>query len=287
VWFHTEGAPGRQIGYAGLPIFLLAFFSLITLRRPADTLPGFLRRRWERLLKPWLFWSVVYGVCHLVNDVRMGETGYLQNVLSMGVLVTGTNIHLWYLPYTFLLGIPLYGLTRWTAKVRLEGMILLATGVGVVTLVACALAMTARPLPAPFPQWEFGFAALPVGYAIGTCLRLPRLAARRLLLALLSAAVGATCLLLIAAGHGGMGISYGLATPLVCLAYVWPGSPDLLATTVAPLTLGIYLIHPLVGYALSLLAPPGPPYVLLIAANVGLSGLLTFALKATVLRRFV
>jgi len=29
VWFHTDGAPFRQIAYVGLPVFLLIFFSLI------------------------------------------------------------------------------------------------------------------------------------------------------------------------------------------------------------------------------------------------------------------
>lgn len=70
VWFHTEGAPYRQIGYAGLPIFLLIFFSLITRRSYAETATHFLRRRYERLLKPWLFWSAVYGACRLPRPLR-------------------------------------------------------------------------------------------------------------------------------------------------------------------------------------------------------------------------
>ncbi|OHB66936.1 MAG: hypothetical protein A2Y77_18340 [Planctomycetes bacterium RBG_13_62_9] len=161
VWFHTKGAPGRQIAYAGLPIFLLIWFSLVASRDPLPCVRDFLRRAWDRLLAPWLFWSVVYAACKLVACV---------------------------------------------------------------VLVACA-------------------------------------------------ALRAT--------------SYAIATVLVCLAYAWPSVGDSFVARVAPLTFGIYLIHPLAGYALrqSIAGAlnPGAHVVCVVV----MSGLVTLGLMHTPLRRCV
>jgi len=81
VWFHTMGAPYRRIGYTGLPIFLLVFFSLILRSTHADSTAQFLKRRWDRLMVPWLFWSIVYGLCRSVKAFSMMDWSGLRDVL--------------------------------------------------------------------------------------------------------------------------------------------------------------------------------------------------------------
>jgi peptidoglycan/LPS O-acetylase OafA/YrhL len=112
IWFHTDGAPYAQIGYAGLPAFLLIYFSLVTKQSQAHATREFLRRRWARLLKPWLFWSIVYGTCRVIKAAYTGDFSSLEHMLFVGTLFIGTSIHLWYLPYAFLSGLLIYLLNR-------------------------------------------------------------------------------------------------------------------------------------------------------------------------------
>jgi peptidoglycan/LPS O-acetylase OafA/YrhL len=287
VWFHTEGAPGGRIGYAGLPIFLLIFFSLVALHGQTDTARRFLSRRWDRLLKPWLFWSLVYGVCRLVNSVRLGEAGYFRGLLSLNVLVTGTNIHLWYLPYSFVLGLVAYAVSSWTLRVKPVVIIMISLGVGALTLVGCAFFMSAYRLVEPIPQWEFGLAALPLGFAIGACMRLPPGPNRTWFLRVICLVVSGICCVLSMAGHAGLAVPYGIALVLVCAAYLWQGNRDIFVTKVAPLTFGIYLIHPLVAYGMKMFVPVDQHHIILIIANVCISGVVTLSLRGTPVRRFL
>jgi surface polysaccharide O-acyltransferase-like enzyme len=238
-------------------------------------------------VKPWLFWSVVYGICKLLNAIRMGEVNPLQDLLSAGVLATGTSIHLWYLPYAFVLGLAAHVVGRWVAKGRQMETVLLATVVGILVLIGCAIGISGYRLAEPLPQWAFGLAALPLGYAIGKCTVVPPSRVRKPLLLMICLATSATCLLLSMAGHAGLGIPYGISLVLVCMAYFWQGSADVFVAKVAPLTFGIYLVHPLVAYGISLLFPSNPHYAVLIGVNVCVSGLLTLGLRETPVKRFV
>jgi len=286
VWFHTEGAPGRRLGYVGLPIFLLVFVSLLARQGRTGSTKGFLVRRWRRLLKPWLFWSVVYALCRLVNAVRLEEPSSFVEILSARFIFVGSNIHLWYLPYAFFSGIVIYELNRWIPKARDITVSLVALVVGILTLVLCAITTAAFDLPVPLSQWQFGLSSLPLGYAIGRSLSVPSRRFQIGLLATICLTVLVTCISLHVAGYR-LGLTYGLAMPLVCMAYVFPGRWDAAVGEMASLTYGIYLIHPLVGYSLSQSAPLNGHYVLLIILTAGVSGLLTFGVKKTPFREFV
>jgi len=118
IWFHTEGAPHRDIGYAALPVFLLLFFALITKQGQTYSTRRFLKRRWDRLLKPWLFWSVVYGVGRVTQAACDRDLSCLANLLSTETFLAGTYIHLWYLPYVFASGLLLHVLNRPISKIN-------------------------------------------------------------------------------------------------------------------------------------------------------------------------
>lgn len=134
VWFHTENAPYRHIAYAGLPVFLLIFCSLLTSQGWRGTTAEFLKRRWHRLLKPWLFWSAVYGLCRLANALHTGDAMSLRQMLSAETLLAGPSIHLWYLPYAFLVGAVIHAMNRWTSHIREETVILANMAAGTVLL---------------------------------------------------------------------------------------------------------------------------------------------------------
>jgi surface polysaccharide O-acyltransferase-like enzyme len=93
VWFHTE-APGYRVAYTGLPFFLvlLALPSRMSL---AD--------RARRLLLPLLIWSVVYALFRAWNAAEQGQA--LFGWWKPWMPLVGTSIHLWFLPFAFLVAL--------------------------------------------------------------------------------------------------------------------------------------------------------------------------------------
>ncbi len=292
IWFHIEGAPYRMIGYAGLPAFLLIFFSLVIRQSPSRTTAQFARRRWQRLLEPWLFWSLVYGGCRLAKAAATADWRPLHEILSVQTLFIGTSIHLWYLPYAFVLGLLLHILNKRLAAVNHAAVVVAATGVGVVTLAACTVDLAGRAATPPLPQWEFGLATLGLGLAIGRSLAVPSRRTQVRLLLLISGATLGVCALLLSRGFGSTALPYCLAVLLVCLAYLCSVRSNAFIRTAAPLTFGIYLVHPLVLYGLTHSLLRGGPagvfadgyYVVAILLTTCLAAALTWALTKTPLR---
>lgn len=286
-WFHTDGAPHRQIAYAGLPVFLLIFVSLLTRHGSENTTGSFLRRRSGRLLKPWLFWSVIYGLCRLTKAAQMMDLGALWDMVSLETLLAGTSIHLWYLPYAFVASVFLYELNRWTARINHAAVTLAAVLLGVAVLAVHASGMWDQGLMRPLPQWEFGLAALPLGIAVGRCLEISSRDRQRLWLLAISLIIVAECQILTSLGLHCSVIPYGIGVALVCLAYGWEIRSDFVVSSLAPLTFGVYLIHPLVAYALRHTLPSDGHCGLFVLLTVCVSALLVLLLKKTPIRHCV
>ena len=287
VWFHTEEAPCRSIGYAGLPMFLLIFFALIARQGPARSTRDFVRRRWDRLLMPWLFWSAVYGMSQLVKAACSADLGRLERLLSLQTIFVGTSLHLWYLPYAFTSGLLIHLLNRRTWRIDNRPVVFVATLTGVVILVVCTLGTRLRQYPPPWPQWEFGLAAIPLGLAIGRALTMPSRRAQVLMLSLACGVTVGTCAVLAFLRLGSPPVPYGVAILLVCLACCGLVHGSGFVATVAPWTFGIYLIHPLVMYGQRQFLAADTHYVTSIALTTCFSGLITWGLMKTPLRRFV
>ena len=287
VWFHTDGAPYSQIGYAGLPVFLLIYFSLITKQSGVHTTREFLQRRWDRLLQPWLFWWVVYGLGKVVKAAYTMDLSPVERMLSLETFLAGTCIHLWYLPYAFASGFLLYQLNRRIAKANDTLVIFAATAVGILTLAACTVSMQAFRLAPPWPQWEFGLAAIPLGLAVGRSLAAPSRRVQMERLAVISAVTMGVSLVLVSRVPYSAAFPYSLALVLVCLAYGCPISSNGFIAAAAPLTLGIYLLHPLVIVGLTRFLPASGNYPAFILLAALISATVTWALMQTPLRRFV
>ncbi len=287
IWFHVEKAPFRQIGYAGLPVFLLLFYSLIVRQGRTYTTTQFLTRRWHRLVKPWLFWSVVYGLCRLAKALHGADWDSLSDMVSPGALVTGTYIHLWYLPYAFLSGFLLYEINIRTWNRNHAAVALGATIVAVATLTAYALGVLTWSVTVPLAQWQFGLAALPLGFAIGRCLVIPSRDQQRVLLSAVALATVALYVVLSARGRAEPVTPYILAVVLVCLAYLWQVRANTLLAAAAALTFGVYLIHPVVAYGLRHVVTADRYGAALVILTACISGLITWGLRKTPVRRFL
>ncbi|MCF7702195.1 acyltransferase family protein [Loktanella sp. M215] len=160
VAFHA-GGPGAAVGYAGLPFFLIL---LVAYARPAAHVMDFGRFtivRAHRLLQPWVIWSAIYGTLKLLEATLTGRP--LSQEFNAGMILTGPALHLWFLPFAFLVSILLYPALR---LVRPTAIVIACT-----LLVGTGLAMSGlqqdRLFPTPIAQWLFAGPAVCLGVALG------------------------------------------------------------------------------------------------------------------------
>jgi peptidoglycan/LPS O-acetylase OafA/YrhL len=245
VWFHTNGAWGRSIGYAGLPIFLLVFCSLIVINFKEIGFTGFLRRRTVRLLIPWVFWSIVYGFVRVIKFYWFPKTSL--SLFSSCDFLVGGSMHLWYLPFAFLVSLILFMLCRYTTQsnhIYLSFSFAFFLSIGCLYL--CSYIMKNYSIKVPFVQWLFVLPSIPMGYFLGSTVRFVKPPFRLVLLSLLLAAVCLVCLSLFWLGNMELVVPYGIGVFLTVLAYNIPFPFAETSRRLGSLTYGIYLIHPLV-----------------------------------------
>jgi hypothetical protein len=208
-------------------------------------------------------------------------------MVSAETLLVGTSIHLWYLPYAFLMSVLIHEFNRWTARANHAAVTLSAVVAGAVILAVHAVGTWDHGLIRPLPQWGFGLAAIPLGIAVGRCLEIPSRDWQRLLLLTISLAIVAECLILNSLGFRSSTVPYGIGISLVCLAYCWEIRSDMFVSTLVPLTFGVYLIHPLVAYGLQHTLVPNGCYALSVLLTACISAFIVQVFKRTPIRGFV
>lgn len=247
VWFHTK-APGGYWGHIGLQVFviLLIHFSLGLADR--DSVGRFMRRRAGRLLVPWLVWSLIYAAAKTADAVMQGAP--LSSEFRGWMLFTGPSIHLWFLPFAFLLALGLALLPRsgrgraWLWPASLAALALAPP--------LSSMALEAHP-PTPLPQIVYVAPAA----ALGLCLHLADGRPGRLGMLL-----GMLALALLAAWSWDHDAAYEIQIGvggMIGLAIVANHLPSTRVSAMASaLSLNVYLAHPLIAAALSRLGELPP-----------------------------
>jgi len=231
VLFHS-GAPGHDLAYSGLIVFLLlspgldCMFNWERVRSPALLAKTF--------IIPWLFWMIVYGALNFLRGLPL-----LAGHGSPFGIFYGTAPHLWFMPAMFAVLAALNIL-----KPRMSpGMLF-----WLATLGAAALLTTAslwRPPSTgwsePLGQWMQAAPIVLVGIALGLGGKVPRWAAIAggSSLAISLAIVGAAAL-------PGVSIPYVLGT-LVTVPVLWFGPRSIggagIIRQISACMLGVYLSH--------------------------------------------
>lgn len=211
VWFHTQ-APGMRLAYVALPFFLV----LLTIPSRAST-----AKRAERLLLPFLRWSVLYAVVLTAMAIRHHEApfGWWQPEM----VLTGTAIHLWFLPFAFLIAV-LSPLLR-------RPLVAIAAAIGF----SVAVCLWGTPSAPPFAQWSFGLLPVLTGFvffAAGWRVAVPVLAFCWLILSIWHPAPDNTTIVV------------GTALSIAALSVTLPANR--ISDWCSTLSLWIYLGHPLV-----------------------------------------
>lgn len=240
VLFHAK-APGGAIGYSGLPFFLMV---LVVLALPISSIRDFatfFHDRSRRLLHPWLIWSAVYGTLKLTEVMLTSKT--LQSEFTLAMLLTGPALHLWFLPFAFVISLTLPAIAGFWHRSGRAGHI----GITIFCLAIFFVSLgwqQGQSLPIPLAQYCYVLPAVGLGLAIGLNwhTHAERWGVVFVSIASLSLATG------LGYREGLLQLTVACTALLFCLALPLPDTG--FSRLCARLSMTVYLVHPL---ALSLL----------------------------------
>lgn len=214
VWFHSE-APGHRVAYIALPFFLVLLSIPMHIQ---------FRDRATRLLRPWLIWSAIFAAGESLRAFFLGED--LFGWFQPSMILYGTMIHLWFLPFAFVAGyilVPIHTFPRVSLYVPL--------------IAALFVSVMPHSQSPPFPQWFFGIVPAAAGAAFfaqkgnGRYLALISLLGAFLLLEILQPQPDNLVILL------GSGLAMG--------AFMLPVPSNSVTKLAAQVSFPVYLSHPI------------------------------------------
>lgn len=286
VTFHSDLVFSRHIGVVSFLCFAIIFAVFIINRPDYElSLGGFISKA-RRLLLPWLFWSAIFFVFLIVKSVLKGIP--ITELLSWRMLITGTSIHLWFLPFAFVSAVLIILTHQVTRHFAIELNVLVMFAFGLICAVVFSIIDIIPEVQYPFRQWILGFPAIPMGYAIGMSrfMKTRRHQYMFFIFSILSTCV-IVCLIEAFGGQSRFIVRYCIALGVVCLAFSLNGKMGVATKTLSGLAYGIYLMHPLVISCFHFFIPSGKkPYVVFIMVILTTS-ILTYLMKKIPLKQFV
>lgn len=290
VAFHMQ-VSWPHVAISGLYAFSIITVALAVKSARGRTIGGFARARFRTLLVPWIFWSVFYAAVLSAISLRNGNP--LFSWFETRMLLTGTVIHLWFLPFAFVASVAVASATV-LARSRYQSHRTNDTGdrgwftasaqalVCAGAIAAAEIVLSRSSLPAPLAQWISVLPGVPIG-AVLAGMEFGDKRNARPIAVLTFCCVGA-CVLLMWLGMRFITIGYLVSVPMCAAAW-------LTGTRAGPGTLrwskfsfGVYLLHPFFGLVYYKVI--GSANTNLAAAFVCVATLLgTAALRLTPLKR--
>lgn len=291
VTFHVGGALASTnyrlpiLGGLGLPTFLLlnnAFNCTLAERMGTR---AFLDVKVSRLLWPWLMWSGLYALLLVGQNLRHTEP--LSDSFSPWMLLGGTFIHLWFVPFALFGSLVVAWAQRQTRAASHRVVACAMLGLGTGGVLAGGWLLHVDEVEWPLMQWLFALPSPLLGFALGRAL----LSRDRRLLGALGAVVTLVALGTIAAPLiwtvPEMHRRYAVSMALVCLLVLWPGASDALSRRLTPLLFGVYLVHPLLLRAYQAAHLPSLPLTVLGVVIFAAAALVVELLRRSPLARLV
>lgn len=286
VWFHTQGIVGRHLAYSGLAVFVMLSFAYLTIRSTTSPWSDILMNRFKRFLVPWLFWCVVYMVAEFAKSLVLNTA--LAEHIEWRWIVIGPSIHLWYLPFAFVMTAVAVGLNKRMADWQLSLRIITGFVLTALAFVLSSHILSRYTSVVPWGQWGWGLPAVFVGVTLGLITQLEtRKKCVKASVVLAMFVLGVCCFK--RPQYLGIALPYTIAVVLTVVCLLWPGHNRLARGSqwLVSLTLGIYLVHPMVGSLIRYIVWFDIPLMAMPPAVFALSALLTHTMKKTPLRAVV
>jgi len=234
VWFHSGIGIGHEIAYGGLITFLIlsTYFAMISDK-------GGVLSRVSRLLVPCLIWSAIYAAFGFLR----GVDNFPQNINLVSKILTTPSIHLWFLPFVFVLTFSIDTLKKHITK----------NTIGIFSALISSFLILTAPIwrefsfVSPFGQWAHALPAALMGMFLGGADKNNRGLFNMLLLIVSLSIVFVTIL-----DVKDFGLTY-LAGFAPCLIILSPASllkNNKVILTISSATYGIYLLHVLALFIL-------------------------------------
>ena len=264
---HLTGA--YLLGGAGLPAFIIISVALAVRRPVPPPLGEVARKRAARVLLPWVFWCGFYGLLLLYRPLTDPAVAVGEGFESW-MLVAGTKIHLWFLPFIFAAEVAAVATVRGARGLAARWLVVAALAASAVAVVIAGRTFDRWDAAGTLEgrnvgmSWLFGIASVTLGVAVGRTLSMrgraaapgeasrptSGLAAPRLLWAFALVAFVAVLVLRLTvnpAYHAvWLGWRQALALLLVVSAVQLTGTTSPRLTRIGALTMGVYLLHGLV-----------------------------------------
>ncbi|MFP5221062.1 MAG: acyltransferase family protein, partial [Acidobacteriota bacterium] len=197
---------------------------------------------------PWAAWSVVYALAHMIKG---RAPILLKGLVPFGILA-GTNAHLWYLPFAFIVSCVIL-LVEGLLPHRTEGadnrkpawnhtaaaLCAISTLAGIVVLARWRAVGGGQGLPEPLGQWAHAAPAVLAGLVF-------RYAASGLARWTFAVALAIASSYAWVIGDPGTGIAYLAGTTGFMVLSTVPVFVDARIRVWSACAYGVYLVHPLV-----------------------------------------
>lgn len=284
VRYHDHNDRLFLVGGLGLPTFLLLtnlFNCTLTHKRGPEQ---FMQDKRERLVVPWVFWSLFYGAFLAISAYRHQQP--LAEVFSWNMILAGTSSHLWFVPFAFASAGAVAAAQHLTRKLPDRATGNVAIALGAVVLIGLGL-LPEREYIAPIPQWILSTPSTFLGFALGRLVLAdgPQFRVKTALpIALGALAISGYCALFF---PNFLMQRYATSTLLVLAVLLVHGKPEPVSTFLSPLLFGIYLAHHFVADRVLSHVPgvAGMPWLFLV--DFVCTIVVVRVLKETPLKRFI
>lgn len=273
VWFHAQ-APYREVGYGGLIVFVVIYVFFLIKQRTNRSL--FVKAK--RLLIPWVFWSFIYGILKIADAWLSKEP--LAETFDVSTIFIGTSLHLWYLPFSFLVAVIL-PCQIWNKSKLIQYSFIFAFAI-----IVSAILMNVEWLQktVPLPQYIFSVPALAMGFSLA-CIEMHEFSSlRKFAILFLFVTVGSVgAILFDNIPYAMLYLGASIACMLAWLIDINNFNIKKLIVILGGLSYGIYLIHPLTISLIIRIGPNQNKSLVAIVAFV-MAGCLTFFMQQTKLK---
>jgi len=284
IFFHAQ-APGALIGYSGLPVFMMISIAFSAMDTKHKSFNSIASAKFKRLGNPWIFWSMVYLCLKWIKCWHEGNPGICP--FQSYMILTGTSLHLWYLPFALLI-LTIVSLSVHKGLLPVKNKyVYLYIVISVIFFVVCSLLLPRVKGAVPFSQWVFITPSIPMGMILAVTPLGEKKSLRILLVVFIILVVSS--LILNSYGYNRLIVPYLVALGGCIAAWTVSTKTNHTINKLALLSFGIYLVHPLFGYLIQMAFPcfsnefPFIYVFLLFIISLAITGII----MKTPLRRFV